>query len=184
MFLSLLKTRRSIRRFTDKAIETEKLDTILEAALRSPSSRGLNPWEFIVVTDKALLKQLAGAKPHGASFLAQAAAGIVVCADPNRCDVWIEDASIASIFIHLAAHDLGLGSCWIQIRNRMRDTAQSAEDFVSRLLKIPEHFHIESIVAIGYPDESKPPHTHAALQSNKVHFQRYGRQMHPTESKS
>ena len=174
MFLSLLKTRRSIRRYSDKPIEPEKLNAIVEAALRAPSSRGLNPWEFIVVTDKSMLKRLAGAKPHGASFLAQATAGIVVCADPNRCDVWIEDASIASILIHLAAHDCGLGSCWIQIRRRMRDESQSAEDFIAELLHIPTHYHVESIVAIGYAEEKKPPHPRETLQVGKVHIQQYG----------
>ena len=183
MFSTLLKTRRSIRRFSTDPIEPEKLNTIVEAALRAPSSRGLNPWEFIVVTDGATLKRLAGAKPHGASFLAHATAGIVVIADPNRCDVWIEDASIASILIHLTAHDLGLGSCWIQIRNRMRDESQSAEDYIAKLLKIPSHFNVESIVAIGYPEENKPPHPHESLQLEKVHIQRYGQPMNPTDWK-
>src|SRR4030042_1604382 len=109
MVISLIQKRRSIRRFLPKPVDAGKIDLLIEAALRSPSSRGLNPWEFIVVTDKDLLEKLSRSKQHGSAFLQNAPLGIVVCADPEKCDVWIEDASIASIFIHLAAASLGLG---------------------------------------------------------------------------
>ena len=121
MFLSLAQKRRSIRKYKDKEIEAEKIDSMVEAVLRAPTSRGKNSWEFVVVTDPDLLETLSRAKPQGAKFLKNAALGIVVCADANKTDVWIEDASIASIYIHLAAVSLGLGSCWIQIRKRMHD---------------------------------------------------------------
>ncbi|NOZ25148.1 MAG: hypothetical protein GXO94_03520 [Nitrospirae bacterium] len=174
MFMPLIRKRRSIRRFQDREVEAGKIDLIIEAALRAPSSRSLNPWEFIVVTDRDLLEGLSRAKEHGSSFLKNAPLGVVVCADPDRCDVWIEDASIASIFIHLAAESLGLGSCWIQIRKRMYDKGNTAEERVAALLNIPENLRVESIIAIGYPDEEKPPHGVEELQYGKVHLNRYG----------
>ena len=119
MFLSLIEKRRSIRRYLPWPVEKEKIDVLIEAALRAPSSRGFNPWEFIFVTDRDLLKTLSTTKKHGSSFLRNATLGIVVCADEKKSDVWVEDASIASIFIHLAAESIGLGSCWIQIRKRI-----------------------------------------------------------------
>ena len=174
MFLSLIEKRRSIRKYTGKPLEAEKIDALVEAALRSPSSRGFNPWEFVVVTDKTLLEKLSKAKPHGASFLKNAPLGIVVCADPAKCDVWVEDASIASIFIHLAAESMGLGSCWIQIRKRMHDQTTTAQAYIRDLLDIPENLSVESIVAIGYPGEKKPPHLKEELQYEKVHYDFYG----------
>ena len=174
MFLSLIQKRRSIRRYTEKAVEAEKIDMLIEAALRSPSSRGFNPWEFVVVTDNGLLEKLSTAKPHGASFLKNAPLGIVVCADPEKCDVWVEDASIASIFIHLAAASMGLGSCWIQIRKRMHDQTTTSQAYIRRLLNIPKNLNVESIVAIGYPAEEKPPHRKEDLQYKKVHYGVYG----------
>ena len=84
MFLSLVQKRRSIRRYEDKPVEPEKIDRLIEVALRAPSSRGFNPWEFVVVTDPILLEKLSKAKPHGASFLKDASLGIVVCADPEN----------------------------------------------------------------------------------------------------
>ena len=175
MFLSLVQKRRSIRQYLDKPVESEKIDRLIEAALRAPSSRGFNPWEFIVVTDGVLLEKLSQAKPHGASFLKDASLGIVVCADPEKCDVWIEDASIASIYIHLAAESMKLGSCWIQIRKRMHDQKKSAEQYIRELLNVPDKLNIESMVAIGYPAEIKSPHPKEDLQYDKVHYNVYGK---------
>jgi nitroreductase len=174
MFLSLVEKRRSIRKYEKHQVEQEKIDVLVETALRAPSSRGFNPWQFIVVTDGVLLEKLSRAKKHGSSFLKNASLGIVVCADPNKCDVWIEDASIASIFIHLASVSLGLGSCWIQIRKRMYDETKTSEDYVRELLKVPVVLRVESIVGIGYPDEKKKAHPKEVLQYEKVFQNVYG----------
>jgi len=174
VFNELLSSRRSIRKFKDQPVEKEKVDQLVEAALRSPSSRSLNPWEFIVVTDRKLLVAMAGCKPHGASFLKNAPLGIVVLADPERCDVLVEDCSIASIFIHLAAHSLGLGSCWIQVRKRDYANDTSAGQHLAGLLDIPAGRQVESIIAVGYPDMTLPGHERGSLPDHKVHWQTYG----------
>lgn len=175
MVMSLIQKRRSIRKFLDKPIEVEKVDLLIEAALRAPSSRGLNPWEFVVVTNRELLEKLSRAKQHGSAFLKNAPLGICVCADPEKCDVWIEDASIASIFIHLAAESLGLGSCWIQIRERMHDGKRSAQEYIAGTLNIPAKMQVESIIAVGYPAEELPPHEKEELLYEKAHRDNYGR---------
>ena len=174
MFLTLIQKRRSIRTFADRPIETAHIEQLQEAALRAPSSRGFNPWEFIFVTEPHLLEKLSRAKPHGASFLANAPLGVVVCADPEISDVWVEDAAIATIFIQLAAEDLGLGSCWIQIRKRAHSEAESAQDYIKTLLGIPARMEVSAMVAIGHPREKKPPHPKTALQNEKLFKDRYG----------
>jgi len=174
MLLDLIRQRRSIRKFTGEAIEADKLAVLKEAALRAPSSMGHNPWEFIFVTDPQLLAKLSKAKPHGSSFLAEARLAIVVGADPAKSAVWIEDASIATIFIQLAAESLGLGNCWVQIRERMHDDSQSAAAYIAALLNIPSNLKVESVVGIGYPAEQKAPHTREELQDEKVFLNRYG----------
>lgn len=113
--LDLLRKRRSIRRYKDRPVEKEIIDILKEVALRSPSSRGINPWRFFFITDKARLEELSRSKEQGSSFLRGAGLGVVVCADEKESDVWIEDCSIASIIMQLAGISLGLGSCWIQI---------------------------------------------------------------------
>ena len=175
MFMSLIQKRRSIRKFLAKPVETEMVNAIIEAALRAPSSRGYNPWEFVVVTKRDLLKKLSDAKMHGSEFLKNAPLGIVVCADPDKCDVWVEDCSIASTFIFLASESLGLRSCWIQIRERMHDESLTSEAYVAKVLGIPSKLKVESIIAIGYPDEKKPPHKKEELQYEKVYHNQYGK---------
>jgi nitroreductase len=171
--IELLRTRRSIRAYTGQPIEPEKLELLKEAVLRSPSSRNIDPWEFIFVDDRGLLQKLAACKPHGANFLAHAALGIVICGDSNESDTWIEDCSIASILVQMTAQSIGLGSCWVQVRNRMFDDQTTSEQYVQNLLRIPEHIKVESIVAVGYPAEKREPLLRASLKDTKIHANAY-----------
>ena len=171
--IELLRNRRSIRKYTEKLIEPEKIEILKEALLRSPSSRGFDPWEFIFVDNREFLKQLASCKPHGASFLEGAVLGVVSCADEKKSDVWIEDCSIASILVQMVAQSIGLGSCWIQIRNRDFDDQLTSEDYIRKLLNIPSGLKVESIIAIGYPAEKKEPVLRESLKYEKVRMNGY-----------
>jgi nitroreductase len=168
--IELLRKRRSIRKFTSEKIDSARIDILTEAALRAPSSRGINPWEFILVDDPKTILSLSKAKQHGSEFLKNAPLVIVVCADSTKSDVWIEDCTIAAIIIQLTAHSLGLGSCWAQIRHRSHDTEKSAETYVQELLGLPEHFKVESILGIGHPDEKKNPVSADKLNYEKIKF--------------
>jgi nitroreductase len=175
MFIDLIRGRRSIRKYQPRPVEKEKVDLLVEAALRAPSSRGCRPWQFVVVTEPGMIARLAEAKPHGSAFLRDAPLAFVVCAATAESDVWVEDASIAAIFLHLAAADIGLGSCWIQIRLRDHDARQSATDYIAGLLGLPEGVAVEAIIAVGYPAEDKKPHSAASLPYGKVSRAHYGR---------
>jgi len=171
--IELLRKRRSIRRFTAEKIDPGSIETLVEAALRAPSSRGNNPWEFILVDDPDLLLKLSTAKQHGAEFLKGAPLGIVVCADSGTSDVWVEDCSIAAIIIQLTALSLGLGSCWAQIRNRQHDAGQSAEGYVQGLLGLPEQIRVEAILGIGHPAEQKAPLAADRLLRDRIRNNRW-----------
>ncbi len=169
----LIKSRRSIRKFQKREVEKDKIDIIIKSALLSPSSRSIRPWEFIVVDDRKLLQQLSKCKEHSAAFLADVPLGIVVTADPETGDTWIEDTSIASIMIQLSAESLGLGSCWIQVRGRYDAQGKKAGENVRETLNIPPGYEVESIIAIGYPDEQKRAYTEDELLYNKIHYNKY-----------
>ncbi len=174
MFFDILKKRRSIRRFTDQPIEKEKIDGLMKAALLSPSSRGIRPWEFVVIDDRETLTALSQCKPHGAGFLKGAALGIAVVADRSKSDVWMEDAAIASVYLLLATEALGLGACWTQIRKRNYTEEITAADRVIELLGLPADCAVEAIIAVGYPAEEKRAYTDDDLKWEKVHYNRYG----------
>ena len=162
--LELLKHRRSIRTFTDEPVSQENIDSLLKAALLAPSSMGKKPVECIVVRNKETIARL---KPLGTAPLA-----IVVIADGQKSDVWVEDASIVSILIQLEAEKLGLGSTWIQLRRREGDSGPSEEAFRQEL-GIPEHYGVLSVVAIGHKNEQKKPYTDADLDFTKVHYETF-----------
>jgi nitroreductase len=171
--IDLLRTRKSIRKYERKSIDEKSLATLKEALLRCPSSRGINPWTFIFVDNPELLLGLSRSKQAGSDFLKGAALGIVVCGDATKSDVWMEDCSIASIVAHFVAHSLGLGSCWIQIRNRPCSAGKTAEDHVRELLNLPEHLKVESIVSVGYPAEARTGVPFEGLDYGKIKYNRY-----------
>jgi len=175
MILPLIQKRRSIRKYQKRSVESDKVQALVEAALRSPSSMGHTPWEFVVVDDPDLLDKLSKARPHGSAHIGNAPVGIVVCADPDKSSVWVEDASIACTYIQLTAESLGLGSCWIQIRDRMHDQTKPAEAYISEVLGIPKTMKVEAMIALGYPDEYKAPRGKEELQYGKVHHNLYGK---------
>lgn len=139
-FSELIKNRRSMRKFTDEELTQNQVVALMKAALISPSSKRSNSWQFVVVDDKEVLKELSHCKEQASSFIADAALAIVVMADPLASDVWIEDASIASIMIQLQAEDLGLGSCWVQVRERFTATGMPSDEFVHGIWIFPCNF--------------------------------------------
>ncbi len=171
--LELMKKRRSIRRYSSEAVRPEQLQRMLHAALLAPTSMNKKPVECIVVDDKDMLQALAACKVHGASFLVKAALGIVVIADSELADVWIEDASIAAFAMQLEAEQQGLGSTWIQVRLRQNKEGVSSEQIVRELLDIPEKFGVVCILAVGHKDEEKAAYTEADADLNKVHTGRF-----------
>lgn len=175
MFLELARQRRSVRRYAPDPVAPEQVELLVEAALRAPSSRGLNPWHFIVVADRQALTDLAGAKAHGGAFLKEAPLAIVVCADPSKADTWVEDAAIAATFLHLAAADLGLGSCWVQIRLRDRAPGQPASAYVAERLGLPPGMVVEAILAVGHPADKPVTHPRSSLPADHVSYERFGR---------
>lgn len=149
--LEFLRNRRSVREYRDEVIEPDIIDKLKEAVLLSPSSRNLEPWRFLFVTDKNIIQLLSRSKPVGAGFVKEAALAVVVCADQNISDVWIEDCSIASIILQFAGQSVGLGSCWVQIRGREYDSKLSSEEYLRSIFKLPENIRVESIIAFGWP---------------------------------
>ena len=167
--IDLLRTRRSIRKFTEQPIEPEKLEILKEAILRAPSSKNSNAGEYIFVDDRELIQKLAQSKPHGAAPLLTAQLAIVILVNESKTAAWIEDSSIASFVAHLTAHSLGLGSCWIQIRGREYSEEKTSEEYISELLNIPEGFRVLSMVAVGYAQRLHEGHPASELDFGKIH---------------
>lgn len=173
-FLEMIKKRRSIRKYKQKKVEKEKINKIMQSALLSPSGKNINPWKFVIVENEEVLLELSRAKTGGSQFLAKAPLAIIVLADPEETDIWIEDASIAATMIMLSAQDLGLGSCWIQIRNRMHPDNIESGTYIKKILDIPDNIAVLCMIAIGYPDEQKSEKCIADMKWNDVFVDTFG----------
>lgn len=174
MFNEVAQKRRSIKVYAQRAVESEKIDAVIEAALRSPSGRAYRPWSFVVVTDKALREKLSVAKPQGAEFVKDAPVAVVVCGDPSVSPLWIEDCSIAAVTIQYAAQSLGLGSRWSHMRGNNFKEGTTSTQYIAQLLGLPENLNVQCIIALGYAGEEVPPYTKDELRFDKVGFNRYG----------
>jgi len=166
--LELMRKRRSIRKFKKNRIAQTTIDDLKEAVLRSPSSRGKRSWKFYFVQDAGIITRLSCCKESGSAFLKDAPLAVVICGDESSSDVWIEDSSIAAIIVHLTAESLGLGSCWIQIRNRRYNSESTSEEYVRNILGIDLPVRVLAIIAIGLPDEVKAGHPYESLDHGKV----------------
>ena len=171
--IEILRNRRSNRKYTDQKIEQKKLEIIKEAVLRSPSSKNLNPWEFIFVDDLEIIHQLKSCKLHGTTPLSTAPLAVIICADETINDAWVEDCSIASILLQLTAQSLGLGSCWVHVHNRMYSEEITSEKYIQELLNIPGKFRVLCIISIGYPEKSREGKTYEELQFEKIRWNKF-----------
>lgn len=162
--IKVIKTRRSIRSYSDKKIDKKILGELIDCARLAPSANNQQPWEFVVVTEKETLAKIARAATYG-SFIRDAAACIVVCGRKDNRHL-VEDCCIASQNIFIAAWSLGIGSCWVAGWKRTYNPE------IMELLGIPQEMEIVSILSLGYPAEKPEPHSKRKL-SDVLHWERF-----------
>ena len=164
-------SRRTIRKFKEKKVEKEVIMELMKTALVSPSGRNRKPYEFVVIDDKEIIKKLSVAKESGATFAADAPLMIVILGHENP--TWDDDCAIASTIIQLKAHDLGLGSCWIQTKEKVDSEGNATDENIKKILGAPSELKVHNMMALGYPDEEKPAYTDAEVDMAKLHFNKF-----------
>ncbi|MDE5782828.1 MAG: nitroreductase family protein [Prevotella sp.] len=175
-FNTLVQMRRSHRKFTEEEIDAEDVKLILRAALMAPTSKGQRGWQFVVVDDKVDLEKLSDAKDLGGQFIKGAPLAIVVLGDPMQNDCWVEDGSIAAISMQYQAEDLGLGSCWVQMRGRGLSDGTSADAVIRGVLNIPENLNVLCVIAFGHKADERKPQNEDKLKWENVHLGKYSQQ--------
>jgi nitroreductase len=159
--------RRSIRKYSDQPVSIEDLLRLLQAAMAAPSATNARPWEFVVVTEEGVLKDLKKALPFGNH---NAPAAIVVCGKPTSITAgrfWVQDCSAAMENILVTAVEMGLGTVWIGIH-----PVFLLEKGVSRVLGLPKGTIPLGMALIGHPAEEKEPRSQ--YDEKKIHWQKYG----------
>lgn len=156
--IDFIKKRRSVRKFKDISIDDQQITCILEAAMAAPSAVAKDPWRFIIVRDKANLKNIAGFLPNG-SFLPESGLGVVVCGDidvahSNSISYMLQDCSAAIENMLLAVSALNLGACWLGVHPR-----EDRIENLKRFFDLPENIIPMAVVAIGVPENVPSPRT-------------------------
>ncbi len=172
-FKDLACLRRSHRKFTEEEVDGEDVRMIMRAALMSPTSKGTRAWQFVLVDDKAAIEKLADAKDMGGSFLKGAPLAIVVCGDPLQNDCWVEDASIAAISLQYQAEELGLGTCWVQMRGRGLSDGTSADEVIRGILEMPDNISVLCVLAVGHKADERKPQNEDKLKWENVHINKW-----------
>ena len=172
-FKDLAQMRRSHRKFTAEEISADDVRLILRAALMSPTSKGQRAWQFVVVDDKSDIEKLSDAKDLGAQFLKGAPLVVVVLGDPIQNDCWVEDGSIAAISMQYQAEDLGLGSCWAQMRGRGLSDGTSADVVIRGILGIPDNLSVLCAIGFGHKADERKPQNEEKLKWENVHAGKY-----------
>lgn len=172
-FKDLVQLRRSHRKFTDEEISGDDVRLIMRAALMSPTSKGQRAWQFVVVDNKADIEKLSDAKDLGGQFLKGAPLAVVVLGDSSRNDCWVEDASIAAVAMQYQAEELGLGSCWAQMRGRGLSDGTMAEEVVRGILDIPDNMNVLCVIGIGHKADERKPQNEENLKWENVHINKW-----------
>ena len=167
-FKTLIQQRRSCRQFTEEEVSPEDLQVILRAALMSPTSRGQRDWHFAVVDNKSDIEKISDAKDIAGKFMKDAPLAIVVMGVPEDNDCWIEDCSVAAISMQYQIEELGLGSCWVQMRGRGLSDGHTANEVIHGILGLPDEYEVLCVLAIGHPTGKRRPHSEDVLKWENV----------------
>ena len=160
--------RRSIRKYTEQLVSDEVLRELVRAGMSAPSAGNEQPWEFVVITERAVLDEIPSFHPHS-TMLRQAPAAILVCGNLERevyQGYWVQDCSAAVQNILLEIVDQGLGAVWLGVYP-IEERIQG----LRKLLGIPEHVVPLAVISLGYPDETKPPK--GEYDDSRVHRNRW-----------
>ncbi len=166
--LTAIRTRRSIRKFSEKPVEDNLLYTILDAGLNAPSAKDKRPWHFIVIRHREVLQKLAEIKSDG-QMIASANLCIAVCGDKvlEGMEAYLlEDCAAAAENMLLAAHGLGLGAVWCGLY-----PGKSCFKRTIEILDLPHKVVPIALIAIGHPEEEKVEQSR--FDSSKIHFDRW-----------
>lgn len=166
--IDLIISRRSIRKYSEQKISDENINLILKSAMFAPSAMNLQPWHFIVFDDKSVFDNIIKAIPHS-EMIRTADKCILVCGDTEKekNESWLIQNCSASIQnILLAAHSLGIGSCWIAIHgmNEIVENVKKQFSFPNNILHI-------AIISLGYPAEEVTAENRFDL--NKIHYNQW-----------
>lgn len=166
--MSAIFSRRSIRKYEKTPIESEKIEKLLKAAMQAPSAGNQQPWEFIVVENNQMLKNLSLTSPYS-KMVAEAPLAIVLIGNQSHMkypENWEQDMSAATENLLLQAVELDLGAVWLGVA-----PLQERIDYIRSIFKLPDNIIPFAVVPVGYPAEEGK--SIDRFDKNRIHYESY-----------
>ncbi|MFT9496078.1 nitroreductase family protein [Anaerosolibacter sp.] len=166
--MNAILNRKSIRKFKDIKISDEIVEELLRAGMAAPSAGNEQPWEFIVLRDKEIMKKITEVHPYS-KMLLNADVAIVVCGDEEKevyKGYWVQDCAAATENILIEVEDKGLGAVWLGVYP-MEDRVEA----IKHLFNLPPSVIPLSIIPVGYPDEQRKPVDR--FNKTRIHYDRW-----------
>lgn len=168
-FKELAQRRRSIRSFTEEPITEAERRELMTPVLMSPTAKCCRAWDFVLVDNKDDLQLLSESKVSGAQLIKGAALAVIVAVNKEKSEAWVEDGSVAATMLMLQAEDMGLGSCWVEMRDRHQADGTPSEDIIRNAFNIPERYGVLCVVAIGHKAQERKLQNEDKLLWSQVH---------------
>lgn len=172
MLDEIIKDRRTIRKFEDKPVPREILEEILQYSLMGPSYGNARPVQFLVVEDKEKLKALSEIETFGTKYIADVPEVILIMADTEISQTWVEECSIAASYLQLLAQEKGLNTSWVNLKSGETNDGVEIQTFLRTLFEIPKNFSTLCMIPIGYGSEKVRKRDEFDV-SSKVHYEKF-----------
>jgi nitroreductase len=162
MVHEIIKNRRSIREYKSDVVSDETIKELIKAAQFAPTGHGIRAWEFWVIKNPELKKQIQAIIPEQ-DFVDKVPVLILIGVDIKKTDLFFQDISVATENIFLQAQSMGLGTVWknLGIENGKQ---------IKKLVGIPDNFEIINLIPVGNPAEIVPPHNDEDFEENRIHW--------------
>jgi nitroreductase len=167
IFMDIINNRRSVRSFTDQEVEKENVLLLLRAAMQAPSAHNQQPWHFLVVQDKDMIRKLRPSSP----MFSEATLAIIVLLDKTNVKREMmapQDLSAATQNILLKATELGLGSCWCGVY-----PLEERMNYLSEVIMVSKQYEVFSLIALGYPKNPTALSYIDRFDPNKVSYEKF-----------
>lgn len=166
--MDAILNRKSIRKYKDIRVSDKIVEELLRAGMAAPSAGNEQPWEFVVLRDKEIMKKITEVHPYSKMLLC-ADVAIVVCGDESKekyKGFWVQDCSAATENILIAVEDKGLGAVWLGVY-----PVEERVNAVKQILHLPDSVIPLSIIPVGYPDEERKPADR--FNKDRIHYDRW-----------
>ncbi|MBP2025867.1 nitroreductase family protein [Peptoniphilus stercorisuis] len=172
MLKEIINSRRSVRKFKEDKVDHELLEELLKYSLMGPSYGNARPVQFVIVEDQETLNTLSNIETFGTKYIADAPAVIIIMADRDLSETWVEECSIAASYFQLLAQEAGLNTSWANLKEGTTKDGVEIQQFARELFNLPKNMSTLCMIPVGYGNDKIRKRVDFD-PSPKIHYNKY-----------